>query len=50
MLVIHIMGSPIVIAALFTLMSKMLPEGHIAWQDVWIGAIGTAACSHWGSG
>ena len=43
MMVIDIMGSPIVMAVLFTLMFKMLPEGHIAWQDVWIGGIATAA-------
>ena len=43
MMVIDIMGSPLVMAVLFTLMFKILPEGHIAWQDVWIGAIGTAA-------
>jgi membrane protein len=42
MMVIDIMGSPIVMAVLFTLMFKMLPEGHIAWQDVWIGGIATA--------
>ena len=42
MMVIEIMGSPIVMAVLFTLMFKMLPEGHIAWQDVWIGGIATA--------
>src|SRR5688572_27564023 len=43
MMVIDIMGSPIVMALLFTLMFKMLPEGHIAWQDVWIGGLATAA-------
>ena len=43
MTVINVMGSPLVMAVLFTLMFKILPEGHIAWQDVWIGAIGTAA-------
>jgi membrane protein len=42
MMVIDIMGSPIVMAVLFTLMFKMLPEGHIAWQDVWIGGMATA--------
>lgn len=42
MTVVDLMGSPIVITALFALMFKMLPEGHIAWRDVWIGAIGTA--------
>jgi membrane protein len=43
MMVINVMGSPVVMAALFTLMFKILPEEHIAWQDVWMGAIGTAA-------
>lgn len=43
MMVIDIMGSPLVMAVLFTLMFKMLPAGHIAWQDVWIGGIATAA-------
>jgi membrane protein len=43
MTVINILGSPVVMAVLFTLMFKILPEGHIAWQDVWIGAIATAA-------
>ena len=43
MTVINVMGSPVVMAVLFALMFKILPEGHIAWQDVWIGAIGTAA-------
>ena len=41
-MVIDIMGSPIVMALLFMLMFKMLPEGHITWQDVWIGGIATA--------
>jgi membrane protein len=31
-----------VIALLFALVFRMLPEGHIAWRDVWIGAIATA--------
>jgi membrane protein len=35
-------GSPMVITVLFALMFKMLPEGYIAWKDVWIGAIATA--------
>ena len=43
MTMINIMGSPVVMAMLFALMFKILPEGHIAWQDVWIGAIATAA-------
>ncbi len=36
-------ASPIVITVLFAAMFKMLPEGHISWKDVWIGAIATAA-------
>jgi membrane protein len=43
MTVINIMGSPVVMAVLFMLMFKVLPEGQIAWQDVWMGAIATAA-------
>ena len=42
MTMINIMGSPVVMVVLFALMFKILPEGHIAWQDVWIGAIATA--------
>jgi membrane protein len=42
MTIIDVAGSPIVIALLFALMFKMLPEGYIAWRDVWIGAIATA--------
>lgn len=42
MTVLNFMGSPVVMAVLFTLIFKVLPEGHIGWQDVWIGAIGTA--------
>jgi membrane protein len=43
MTVIGMTGSPIVMAVLFGLMFKVLPEGRIAWGDVWVGAIGTAA-------
>ena len=43
MTVINIMGSPVVMAVLFMMMFKILPEEHIAWQDVWVGAIATAA-------
>lgn len=32
-----------VIAGLFALMFKVLPDAHIAWRDVWIGAIITSA-------
>jgi membrane protein len=42
MTIIDRAGSPIVISLLFALMFKMLPEGYIAWRDVWIGAIATA--------
>jgi membrane protein len=42
MTIIDLAGSPIVIALLFALMFKMLPEGYIAWRDVWIGALATA--------
>src|SRR4030095_12937766 len=42
MTVIDTMGSPVVMAVLFTLMFKVLPEGYIARQDVWIGVIVTA--------
>ena len=35
-------GSPTVITILFAVMFKMLPEGYIAWKDVWVGAIATA--------
>lgn len=35
-------GSPTVITILFAVMFKMLPEGYIAWRDVWVGAIATA--------
>jgi membrane protein len=42
MTIVDLAGSPVVIALLFALMFKMLPEGYIAWRDVWIGAIATA--------
>jgi len=42
MTIIDISTSPVVIALLFAFMFKMLPEGHIAWRDVWIGAMATA--------
>jgi membrane protein len=42
MAVIDVSSSPVVITVLFALMFKMLPEGHIAWRDVWIGAPVTA--------
>jgi membrane protein len=43
MTIVDVAGSPIVIALLFALMYKMIPEGYIAWRDVWIGAVATAA-------
>ncbi len=43
MAVIDVSSSPVVITVLFALLFKMLPEGHIAWRDVWIGAPVTAA-------
>lgn len=42
MAVIDVSSSPVVITVLFALLFKMLPEGHIAWRDVWIGAPVTA--------
>lgn len=42
MTIIDVSGSPVVITVLFALMFKMLPEGHIAWRDVWLGALATA--------
>lgn len=48
MTVLGITGSPIVMAGLFGLMFKVLPEGPIAWRDVWIGAIGTAVLFSFG--
>ena len=31
-----------VISLLFAMMFKWLPDTHVAWRDVWLGAIGTA--------
>jgi len=42
MTIVDISTSPVVIALLFAFLFKMLPEGHIAWRDVWIGAVVTA--------
>lgn len=42
MTVVDLTASPIVITLLFAMMFKLLPEGHIAWRDVWFGAIATA--------
>jgi membrane protein len=43
MTLVDLTASPIVITVLFAMMFKLLPEGHIAWRDVWFGAIATAA-------
>lgn len=43
MTVVDLTASPIMITLLLALMFKMLPEGHIAWGDVWLGALATAA-------
>ena len=32
-----------VIACMFAVIYKMLPQTHLSWRDVWIGALGTAA-------
>ena len=42
MAVIDVSSSPVVITLLFALLFKMLPEGHIAWRDVWVSAPATA--------
>jgi membrane protein len=40
--VLEIVISLFVIAGLFALMFKMLPDARIAWNDVWVGALLTA--------
>ena len=40
--VVDLTASPIVITLLFALIFKILPEGHITWRDVWLGAVATA--------
>jgi membrane protein len=40
--VVDLTASPIVITLLFALIFKILPERHIAWRDVWLGAVATA--------
>ena len=32
-----------VITVLFAMMFKWLPDAHVSWRDVWLGAIVTAA-------
>jgi len=41
--VLDIGVSFLVITVLFATMFKVLPEAHIAWRDVWLGAITTAS-------
>lgn len=41
-MIIDVSGSPVFLTVLFAFMFKILPEGHIAWRDVWIGAMATA--------
>ena len=44
--VLHLLNlalSFVVIAGVFALIFKILPDAHIAWRDVWIGAVLTAA-------
>jgi membrane protein len=44
--VLHLLNlalSFVVIAGLFALIFKILPDAHITWRDVWIGAVLTAA-------
>jgi membrane protein len=43
MTVVDLTASLIVITLLFALMFKILPEGHITWRDVSLGAVATAA-------
>ena len=53
MAIIDVSSSPMVITGLFAILFKMLPEGHIAWRDVWIGAPATAMLffiGKWGIG
>lgn len=42
----HALGSALsfgMITLLFAMMFKWLPDADVAWRDVWLGAIGTAA-------
>ncbi len=41
--VLYVGVSFIVITILFATMFKVLPEAHVAWRDVWLGAITTAS-------
>jgi membrane protein len=40
--VVDLTASLIVITLLFALIFKILPEGHITWRDVYLGAVATA--------
>jgi membrane protein len=40
--VVEFVVSFAVISLLFAMMFKWLPDTHVAWRDVWLGAIGTA--------
>jgi membrane protein len=40
---IDVVDSPVAITVLFALLFKALPEGHVAWGDVWVGALATSA-------
>ena len=40
--VVDLTASPIVLTLLFALIFKILPQGHITWRDVWVGAVATA--------
>jgi membrane protein len=39
---VDLSSSPVVITLLFALLFKMVPDGHIAWRDAWVGAAATA--------
>jgi membrane protein len=40
--VVELTAFPIVIILLFALIFKILPQAHITWRDVWLGAVATA--------
>ena len=43
MQVLNFVVSFVVIAAMFALLFKWMPDAEVAWRDVWLGALGTAA-------
>ena len=43
MQVLNFVVSFVVIAAMFGLLFKWMPDAEVAWRDVWLGALGTAA-------